>query len=140
MLTRFGAGSRQCGVIRESLSASSRRPENGLRGPLGSLYIRGKYTSPMLTSSPTNFRFGRQKSRMRINPRPDHQTDPGLTGAHGLNATIPEANAENRGAVCSQSRRSLPSADGQTEDTRHEEQREQLAAPTIPPGGIFYRR
>src|ERR1035437_1551792 len=74
------------------------------------------------------------------NPRLDHQTDPGLTGAHGLIATIPEPNAENRGAVCSQSRRSLPSADGQTEDTRHEEQREQLAAPTIPPGGIFCRR
>jgi hypothetical protein len=63
-----------------------------------------------------------------------------LTGAQGLNATIPEPSAENRRAVCSQSRHSLPSADGQTEDTRHEEQREQLAAPTIPPGGIFYRR
>src|ERR1022692_2576551 len=74
------------------------------------------------------------------NPRLDHQTDPGLTGAHGLIATILEPNAENRGAVCSQSRRSLPSADGQTEDTRHEEPREQLAAPTIPPGGIFYLR
>ena len=73
-------------------------------------------------------------------PRLDHQTDPGLTGAQSLIVTIPEPNAENRGAVCSQSRHSLPSADGQTEDTRHEEQREQLAAPTIPRGGIFYRR
>jgi hypothetical protein len=74
------------------------------------------------------------------NPRLDHQTKPGLSGANGLIATILEPNAENRGAVCSQSRRSLPSADGQTEDMRHEEQREQLAAPTIPPGDIFYRR
>ena len=70
----------------------------------------------------------------------DRQPDPGLTGAHGLIATIPGPNAENREAVCSQSRCSFPSADGQTEDARHEEQREQLAAPTIPPGGIFYRR
>jgi len=50
--------------------------------------------------------------------------DPRLTVAHGLNATIPEPNAGNREAVCSQSRCSLPSADGQTEDTQHEEQRE----------------
>src|SRR6266478_2001964 len=79
-------------------------------------------------------------SEQSRDPRLDRQTDLGLTGAHGLNATVLEPNAENRGGVCSQSRRSLPSADGQTEDTRHEEQREQLAAPTIPPGGIFYRR
>jgi hypothetical protein len=80
------------------------------------------------------------KVRFARNPRLDHQTKPGLSGANGLIATILEPNAENRGAVCSQSRRSLPSADGQTQDARHEEQREQLAAPTILPGGIFYRR
>jgi hypothetical protein len=73
-------------------------------------------------------------------PRLDHQADPGLTGAPGLFATILEPNAGNRGAVCSPPRHSLPSADGQTEDTRHEEPREQLAAPTTPPGGIFYLR
>ena len=35
------------------------------------------------------------------NPLLDRQPDPGLTGAHGLIATTPEPNAENRGAVCS---------------------------------------
>jgi hypothetical protein len=35
--------------------------------------------------------------RERRNTRLDHQTDPGLTGARGLIATIPESNAENRG-------------------------------------------
>ena len=80
------------------------------------------------------------KSRMRINPLLNRQPDSVLTGAHGLIATILEPNTENRGAVCSQSRRSCPSAGGQTQDERHEEQREQSAAPTIPPGGIFYRR
>src|SRR5450631_1417700 len=49
----------------------------------------------------------------------------GLTGAHGLIATVLEPNAENREALCNQSRCSFPSADGQTEDVRHEEQREQ---------------
>jgi hypothetical protein len=73
-------------------------------------------------------------------PPLDRQPDPGLTGAHGLIATIPGPNAENRGVVCSQSRRSFPSVDGQAEDARHEEQRGQLAARKIPPGGIFYRR
>ena len=63
-----------------------------------------------------------------------------IIGAHGLIAIILGPNAENPGAVCIQWRRSPPSADGQTEDMRHEERREQLAAPTIPPGGIFYRR
>lgn len=35
------------------------------------------------------------------NLRLDRQTVCGLTGAHGLIATTPEPNAENRGAVCS---------------------------------------
>ena len=59
------------------------------------------------------------------NPCLDHQTDTGLTGAHGLIATILGRDTENRGTVRSQSRRSLSIADEQTQDGRHEEQREQ---------------
>jgi len=65
---------------------------------------------------------------------------PAIIGAHGLIATILEPNAENPGAVCSQSRCSPLSADEQTEGMRHEEPRDRLAAPTIPLGDIFYRR
>src|ERR1035437_737311 len=51
-----------------------------------------------------------------------------VIGAHGLIAIILGPSAENPGAVRSRSRRSPPSADGQTQDVRHEEQRERLAA------------
>jgi len=72
--------------------------------------------------------------------RLDHQTNTELTGADGVIATILERDTENRGAVRSQSRRSLPCADEQIQDARHAEQRERLAAPMIPTGGIFYRQ
>jgi len=39
-------------------------------------------------------------------------------------ATMPEEETENPGGVGSQSKRSLPSADEETEDARHEGQRE----------------
>jgi hypothetical protein len=65
---------------------------------------------------------------------------PRLTGAGGLVAIMPEAETENLVVVRSQSRCSLLSVDEGIEDALHEEQREQFAAPTIPPGGIFGHR
>jgi hypothetical protein len=53
---------------------------------------------------------------------------------------MPEAETENLGVVRSQSRLSLLSVDEGTEDALHEEQREQFAAPPIPPGGISCHR
>src|ERR1700694_3560603 len=52
----------------------------------------------------------------------------------------PESNTENLRAVCCQPRCSSPSADGQTQDARHEERRVQSISPTLPRYDIFCPR
>jgi len=69
----------------------------------------------------------------------NYQTASGLTGAYGLSGTIAERDDESRRAVCSRSRLFPQTGDGQTQDARHGEQREQLAARTIRPDDTFGR-